>query len=201
MARVSIFSGALLVVSALAARAADAPAPVPSPLPTFALAPAPTSTRQSPWTGFYVGSEVFAVSRKGAKGLVGGGVYAGYNHEFANRVVLGVQAGTGFAPYSFSRSPLKGFDYATANVKVGYDMGRWMPYVTTGVVLTKPVGTPGPGYVSAADSASDLFNSSHDVKAAATVGAGVDYAVTSNLRVGVSASVGNTRGLLAAPGW
>jgi opacity protein-like surface antigen len=201
MTRVWICTGALLALSALSAHAADAPAPVPLALPTFALAPAPTSTNESPWTGFYVGSEMFAISRKGAKGLVGGGVYAGYNHEFANRVVLGVQAGTGFAPYSFSHSPLKGFDYATANVKVGYDMGRWMPYVTTGIVLTKPVGTPGPGYVSAADSASDLFNSSRDVKAAATVGAGVEYAVTNNFHVGVSASVGNARSLLAPPGW
>ena len=56
----------------------------------------PPST--SPWSGFYVGSEISALSRKGAKGLVGGAALLGFNHEFDDKVVLGIETSGGFMP-------------------------------------------------------------------------------------------------------
>ena len=47
-------------------------------LPTLALN---SQQALSPWTGLYAGTEVFAISRKGSKGLVGGGAFIGYNRE------------------------------------------------------------------------------------------------------------------------
>jgi opacity protein-like surface antigen len=160
-------------------------------LPTFALDPQPVP---SPWTGFYVGSDVFAAARKGSKGLFGGGLVAGYNRELPNNFVVGIDVKTGFAPYSFQHSPNKGVDFGSANVKLGYDMGRFMPYVTTGVTLAKPSG----GYSNPADSAGNLFSSSTDLKAAATFGAGVDYAITDNLHLGlgVSAATGPAKSFI-----
>ncbi|MFI5013534.1 MAG: outer membrane protein [Hyphomicrobiales bacterium] len=180
-----------------AARADDpATDPATPKLPTFALDPQPLSP--SPWSGFYAGSELFAVGGKGTKGLVGGGVFAGYNREFDNKVVIGVQASTGLTTGSF-RSRFVGYDFAATSVKLGYDMGRLMPFLTAGVALAKPNIRGGPGYAGASDSLNDLFNSRSDVRVFGTVGAGFDYAITNNLSVGlaVSAGTGPAHGLVA----
>ena len=166
-------------------------------LPTLALDPQPPS---SIWNGLYVGTEIVGVSsrgfgRKGAHGGFGGAILAGYDHEFANNIVLGVQASAGYMPLAFPFGRARGYNYAATDVKVGYDMGRWMPYLTTGVVLAKPNTGPGMGYI-ASDSVNDLINGTANLKAAARVGAGVEYAITNTLHVGVAVSFARDQGLL-----
>ncbi len=156
-------------------------------LPILALDPQPAP---SIWSGFHVGTEVFAISgSRGVKGGFGGAVEAGYDHEFANNIVLGVEGSTGFTPYHLLNSRVRGFDYAAVDAKLGYDMGRLMPFVTAGVVLAKPNTGPGLGSFAADQSFNNLFNNSSGLKGAATVGAGVEYAVTNNLHVSVAVSV------------
>lgn len=172
---------ALAMLCALSAHAEDLAAPA---LPMLALdPPAP-----SPWSGLYVGSEMFAISQKGTKGLVGGGAFVGYNHEFTNNWVVGIEGSTGFAPSCFQCSPFGGYNYAATNVKIGYDMGRWMPFVTAGVALAKPNIGFGAGFSNAANSVNNLLNTPSSLRAFGSVGAGVDYAVTDKLTVGVSVS-------------
>jgi outer membrane immunogenic protein len=173
-------------------------------LPTFALeqspmpSPGATSPATSPWTGLHVGTEVFAVSGKGVKGGVGGALVAGYDRELPNNFVIGIDFATGYAPSVFRNGPYKGFDYAATTAKVGYDMGRLMPFVTTSFAIARPNITSG-GYLGATESANDLFNSSSRLQGAASVGAGFDYAVTDNLHMGLAVSVGTSRGGLVAP--
>ena len=163
-------------------------------LPTLALDPA---SPQSIWTGLYAGSQVFVLSRKGQHAGVGGEVYAGYDREFANNVVLGVQASTGYSPAFFAHGPVKGFNYAATDVKVGYDMGRWEPYLTIGVVLAKPNVRPG-GIDLGPEAVNHLFdNAGGSLEAAGRVGVGVNYAVTNNLHVGLSVSVSKGDGFIA----
>lgn len=161
-------------------------------LPTLALDPAP---QPSIWNGLYVGTEVVAVSRKGSKGLFGGGVDAGYDREFANHIVLGLRGSTGFMPGWSSRSTFKGLDYAATDVRIGYDMGRVLPFVTAGLALAKPHFGPGVGYLGT-ESFNTLINGSNDLHALTRVGAGVDIALTSTLTVGVAVSMVNGRGPL-----
>jgi high affinity Mn2+ porin len=107
------------------------------------------------WTGFYVGGHFgygFAslgpdtnpLPLQGAllphstTGLIGG-YQMGYNRELANRIVLGVEADASFTsppdapaltPAPFNTT----LDYVgTVRGRVGYAVGRWMPYVTGGV--------------------------------------------------------------------
>jgi len=170
-----------------------------SQLPFLALAPPAAPTEPSRWSGFYVGSEMFAISGSGAlKGGVGGAADFGYNHEFSNKVVFGVDAAIGYAPAFLRNSPYSGFDLAAVNVKAGYDMGRLMPYVTTGIILEKPHTSLAAGYTGASDAVNGLFTGSSDLKAAGTVGAGFNYAVTDKLSVGmdVGVSAGRNPGLL-----
>jgi outer membrane immunogenic protein len=167
-------------------------------LPTFALEQPSVPSTTSPWTGFHMGTELFGFSGKGVKGGVGGGLFAGYSRELPNNFVIGIDVATGYAPFAFRYGPYKGFDYAATTAKVGYDMGRFMPFMTTSFVVARP-NTASGGYLGATESANDLFNSSSRLQGAATVGAGFDYAVTDKLHVGLAVSVGASRGGLVAP--
>ena len=194
-----------LCAAAAVARADDDVAPTPaqtSALPSLALDPqggpqeAPQSgnaKQPSLWSGLYVGTDVFAVGGKGVRGGVGGGGYVGYNHEFANNVVVGIEAGAGYAP-SLSKFGPRGFDYASTDVKIGYDMGRLMPFVTMGVDLAKPTGIGNRGFTSTSDSVNDLFDSKGNVKSLTSVGAGFNYAITNNVTMGVEVNVVQSHG-------
>jgi len=178
----------LFCSSGVAARADDAL----SSLPLMALEPPASPATPSAWSGFYVGSEVFAISGsgRGMKGGVGGAADFGYNHEFNNNIVLGVEEKVGYAPSLFRNSHYSGFDFSITNVKVGYDMGQFMPYVTMGGVLEKPHTTGlGAGYMGASDAVNGLFSGSSELRGAGAVGVGFDYAITNNLKMGFSATV------------
>jgi opacity protein-like surface antigen len=177
---------AVCAISA-SAWADDATAPT---LPSLALNPPATS----PWTGFYVGSEFMAAFAKGSKPGFGGAGFAGYNHEFDNNLVLGVQATAGYAPFLFGQGPYRGFNYAETSVKAGYDMGRFMPYVTAGVGFAKAQSFGVPAYTGAANSMNELFSSGGDLHAVGMVGAGFDYAVTNNLTFGMEVRANAGRG-------
>jgi high affinity Mn2+ porin len=143
-----IVAGAALGALALdgAATAADLPLKAPAAAPIYN------------WTGFYVGGHfgygggslgpntnplplqgvLFPYSTTG----VIGGYQVGYNRQFANRVVLGVEADATFSsPLDQSaqgRMPPVPFnttlDYvASVRGRAGYAFGRWMPYVTGGL--------------------------------------------------------------------
>ena len=187
-----------LAVQALAvqARAQETHSPA---LPLFATAPGLATKAPSFWQGFYAGTELFAISRKGAKGQTGGGGYIGYNHPFTNNVVVGLKAGAGYAPSLYQRSGVSGFDYASTSVKLGYDLGRLMPYVTAGAVIARPTSFGG-GFGSTSESINSLTGPGGGAKTFATIGAGFDYALTSKITVGVGVSAGNGRGLLAPAG-
>ena len=198
-----------LCAAAGVARADDvAPTPAATPgLPSLALDPegGPTEAPQSGnakqpslWSGLYVGTDVFAIGGKGVRGGVGGGGYAGYNHEFPNKVIVGIEAGAGYAPSLYKFGP-RGFDYASTDVSIGYDMGRLMPFVTMGVDLLKPTGIGNRGFTSTSDSLNDLFDSSGKLNSLTTVGAGFNYAFSNNLSMGLEVSVTNGRGFWAAP--
>jgi opacity protein-like surface antigen len=161
--------------------------------PSFGLPPT------SPWSGFYVGSEISALSRKGAKGLVGGSGFLGYNNEFNNKVVLGIETSGGFMPTLLSHGRAPGFDFAATTVKLGYDMGRLMPFVTAGVSLAKPQVDRGLGFVNASESVNNLFSSPSHVTTFGTIGAGFDYALTNNLSVGLAVSANKGGGFRSWP--
>jgi outer membrane immunogenic protein len=190
-----VLAFALLCGLGLSARADEAV----TSLPTFALnPPALTTPAPSPWSGLYVGTEVFGISGSGGmKGGVGGDTTFGYNHEFSNNVVVGIEGAVGYMPSLFRNSRYTGFDIAAANVKVGYDMGQFMPYMTMGGILAKPHTTGlAAGYTGTSDAVNGLFSGSSDLKGAGSVGVGFDYAVTNNLKMGFSASV-----IRGAPGF
>lgn len=183
----------LLIVSAVcapgpAARAADLSAPS---LPMLAADP----PGASPWTGLYAGTQVFAIGGSHIKGLVGGGAYVGYDHEFANRVVFGIEASSGAARGPVGYGGFNGFNYAGTAVKVGYDMGRVMPYAFAGLDLAKPTFRGNGGFTGGGDGLNGLFSgSSRKLSSFTTVGAGVDYKLTDRITLGVAVGSVQSRG-------
>jgi opacity protein-like surface antigen len=171
---------AVLAALPAAAFAADLPT-LPS---TAAAQPA-----EPDWSGFYIGSGVSLSTLRGAKGQIGGDIFAGYDHVFSNGVVLGVQFDTGYDPWMLPNHT-RGFDFATGSVKLGYEMGRFTPYVTAGVGLAKATNF-GSGLPNADNSINALFSGPGAVQPIGSVGVGIDYAVTNNLHVGVGAYVVN----------
>lgn len=175
---------AVLVAAAVPASAAEVLAVQPAPAPSI-------------WAGWHVGTEVVAVSGGwGTRGGFGAAVDVGYDRAFANHLVLGVEGATGYTPFSFANSR-HGFDFARLDGQLGYDMGRVMPFVTAGVVVLKPDLRLRSGSLNAGESLNALVNGTANAQAAATVGAGVDYALTNNLHVGVAVSVTQVPALLA----
>lgn len=158
-------------------------------VPTLALEPAPTP---SIWHGLSVGAEVLAVSSRHGGGF-GGDVFAGYDRAFANGVVLGIRGSTGVLPAWGDGHLVKRFDFAATDIRVGYAMGRLTPYVTAGVALARPrlgagLDAPGDGTLNA------VLNGAGETRTLGRVGAGVDYALTDRLTIGVAVQAIEGRG-------
>jgi high affinity Mn2+ porin len=123
-------------------------------LPTSLPVKAPALQAVYDWTGFYVGGHFgYGGASLGSgtnplplqgvlfphstTGLIGG-FEIGYNREFTNHVVLGVEADASFTspvddpavvPAPFNTT----LDYVgTVRGRIGYAFGRWMPFVTGG---------------------------------------------------------------------
>lgn len=158
----------------------------PKPLPSLALDPLP---EPSPWHGLWVGTDIVAAARKGQKGFIGGDVTVGYDRVFANNVILGFNAATGVAPGFYGIGPIRGYDFASAGGRIGYVMGRWTPYVASDLVLARPNSRAG-GLFNGGDAINGVLNGSDALAVGGHVGAGFDYALTSDTSIGLGIAVG-----------
>lgn len=154
------------------------------------------------WSGIYVGAAIgYAWGDSPFENRTGdyvartdydpdgvfGGVYAGYNHQFANNVVLGLDADInaanlegGGGPYYDDIGPQAGIDvYSKMNwngavrLRAGYAMDRFLPYVAGGLSFG--------GYRFDLYGDDVLVFSQKETMVGWNVGAGVEYAATDNL--------------------
>lgn len=125
---------------------------------------------------------------KGDGGIYGAAI--GYNWEFNNGVVvgaeLGIRSGTklddGGAFAIYNNTTETSLQYlGTAKARLGYDAGRWMPYVTAGVATGKMTSTQiySPPALTATKWKSSKQATGY------VVGAGVDYRVSKHVVIGV----------------
>jgi outer membrane immunogenic protein len=136
------------------------------------------------WTGFYVGIEggadfinnrvydgVSTVNNDSTAGLLGGVV--GYNYEFPNKFVLGLEGDAG-GVLGAKKTHINGYNdnsyFADVRARLGYAFAeRTLLYVAGGVAF----GDVKSGWVNGASYTDD--------RVGWTIGAGVDYAFTNNL--------------------
>lgn len=125
---------AALLVAGPGAKAADIARPLAAPP---AVVPAPVFS----WTGFYIGGHAGYGWSSGSDGVgaidtsgVLGGGQAGYNYQFANNLVVGLEADLSAADLSGRLGGVSTSVDTLGSVRgrLGYAAGRFMPYVTGG---------------------------------------------------------------------
>ncbi|MBL8580265.1 MAG: porin family protein [Mesorhizobium sp.] len=180
----------LLLATSFGAMAADAVV-IESP-PEVIVAPVFN------WTGAYIGGQVgylwgdgdyvdsdLNYATSGPDGWLGG-VYVGYNYQFTNNVVLGVDADFAWTgaddsvtAFDVVGAPIGTLDSdldwtGAARLRLGYAVDRFLPYIAGGVAFGKLSH-------SAYDDTGLLISTDDDTSVGWTLGAGLEYAFTDNL--------------------
>ncbi|QTL02308.1 porin family protein [Aquabacter sp. L1I39] len=170
-----LVSGALLgAMVAAPAMAADLAKPQSYPVKAQVAAPAPVFS----WTGFYIGANAGYAwgSGKGAADYYGvspdgwfGGGQVGYNYQFQNNMLVGVEADLQGSDISGSANNVNSkLDYfGTVRARLGYAYDRFLPYVTGGLAYGK-------------NTINDFGYSDSNTHVGWTVGGGLEYAITNN---------------------
>lgn len=160
------------------------------------------------WTGLYIGGHfgcgwvrqnIERITVEDGEDPVGGigtngdgcfgGGQIGYNYQFPNNVVLGIEADASWGSLKSSGSAPEGdeelipFDqklksFGTVRGRLGYAFGQWLPYVTGGWAWGRNKLT-----VYAFDD--DLITSDTRTHSGWTVGAGLEYLINRNWSVKV----------------
>jgi outer membrane immunogenic protein len=161
---------------------AEGPVAMPTSAP---VAVTPQAAPSGDWTGFYLGGQLsygqlgyeLDDGDAGEADLGGaqGGLHAGYMHDFG-RIVAGAELAHDWADLEADDEDEVTFDAGAelesvtrAGVRVGYDAGRVLPYVTG-------------GYAQASFS-EELASTGEDNADGYYFGGGVEYAVTESFSV------------------
>jgi outer membrane immunogenic protein len=149
------------------------------------------------WTGGYIGGQVGYLWGEGdaSSPTLGdseiepdgwlGGVYVGYNYQFTNNVVLGIDADFAWTGADDESTIfLAGVDNGTleteldwegaVRARLGYAVDRFLPYVAGGVAFGRLSG-------EAFDLAGVSLGSDDETNTGWTLGVGLEYAFTDNI--------------------
>ena len=184
-----LLASTVALVAATGAKAADAvieQEPVP-----VVIAPSFT------WSGAYIGGQIgygwgksnfdgdiYSYGDVKPDGFLGG-IYAGYNFDLGNNIVLGIDGDVTYNDVSKGIDVYDGDiavgDFETklrwsgaVRARVGYAIDRFLPYIAGGVAF---------GDVKNSGSIRDIGFSESKTLTGWTAGAGIDYAATDNLIV------------------
>lgn len=156
---------------------------------------APPFERHFDWTGLYVGGHsgygwggfgpgTNPLPQQGVlfphsvTGLIGG-YQAGYNWQFSNRWVVGVEADVSFtSPLDLPKLTPAPFnttlDYVgTARGRIGYAFGTWLPYVTGGAAF-------GRTHIDLNNADGDIVGTKARMHLGWVAGAGLEFAIGGN---------------------
>lgn len=148
------------------------------------------------WTGAYVGGQIGYLWGDGDFDSLGGdatiepdgwlaGLYAGYNYQMDNNIVLGADADFAWSGADDSSTtsdaigPTGTVDTemkweGALRARLGYSVDRFLPYIAGGVAFGKMK-------TSVYDVAGDSVGSDSDTNVGWTLGVGLDYAITDQI--------------------
>jgi opacity protein-like surface antigen len=136
--RTSMLAAPLVLVGGMASAGGlsePVAAPAPTPMP---VAPAPMMTGTD-WTGFYAGGQIGygqldsdAITDPSDPSGAIYGVHAGYNYDLGS-IVLGGELDFDGTSIETDVPATEVESIARAKLRLGYDAGLFMPYVTAGV--------------------------------------------------------------------
>lgn len=165
----TLATAVILAGAVLPAAAANLSPPPPSPAMPTAI-PAYVFSWTGPYAGLTTGYRWSDVKPGGDANSFVGGVYGGYNYQFGNGVVAGIEADV---LYGNGRDRDLGFTLrqdweGSARARVGYAMDRFLPFITGGIAFTGV-------------DASAAAGKSSKTLTGWTAGAGLEYALTDNI--------------------
>ncbi|MDB5593172.1 MAG: porin family protein [Hyphomicrobiales bacterium] len=111
------------------------------------------------------------------------GAFAGYNHQFSNNVVAGLESDVNWANVSGGSTDSSGIAYSnkmnwfgSVRGRLGYAIGRALVFATGGVAFAGVDHT-----INDTPGTTTGLISFHDTQSGWTAGAGAEYAITDNL--------------------
>ena len=122
-------------------------------------------------------------------GMPGQGANAA-TYRIGKDLLLGVSQTSGSPALSSLAGAPAGFDFSSTSVKLGFDMGRLTPFVTTTLSSFKASALP--GLSSGFNTTGDLM-AGQAARTGVSAGAGFNFAVSDSLHLSVGASVGTGR--------
>ncbi|MBA8837073.1 outer membrane protein [Ochrobactrum sp. RH2CCR150] len=149
------------------------------------------------WSGGYIGGQVgYGFGKTKFSPMIGdlrprgflGGIYAGYNFDVGNNVILGIDGD--FSGAEINRTGIGSDPTTTASVKtdlqwsgairprIGYAINRFMPYIAGGVAFGSIKDTLS---VTSTNPSSQRSLTQKKTQTGWTIGGGVDYAATDNV--------------------
>ncbi len=182
---------AMLLILALPAKAAEWQSYTfagPTAAPFFAGS-APSGTTGS--------NKLFGAPAFNSAGVFANNTTTGFTGKLDRideKLLLGVQSSSGTMPFALSGTPLRGLDYNATTVKLGYDMGKFTPFVSTSIVSAKPAFGLGTGFASPFETNTNLQNPAFNARTGASVGAGFNYEVTNSFNIRAGVTIGNNPG-------
>lgn len=195
--------------------------------------PAPIAVPIFSWTGAYLGvnggygwghtrdTNNPAADKKDIDGGFGG-ITAGYNYQFSNNIVLGIEGDIVFGdisngwhdPNQFSgyHTEDKVTTFGTLRARLGYAVDHWMIYGTGGLAVGRTKHTLGcdAGLVAAgvgscaSNPAREFEDSGSDTAIGYSLGAGVEYAINNHWTVKteyIYTDLGKSKVTLTDPGF
>lgn len=138
-----------LIMAGSFATAGGLAEPVETVAPTPVVTPAPAPMMGSDWTGFYAGAQLgygqLDPSLTGTDpaepdGAVYG-VHAGYMYDLGS-IVLGAELDYDATNIEFDTPASELESVARAKLRVGYDAGAFLPYLTAGAARATTSGAP-----------------------------------------------------------
>jgi outer membrane immunogenic protein len=160
------------------------------------------------WTGFYAGvhggygwgrfeaDDIGPQSDYSPDGWLGGG-QIGFNYQFANQVVLGVEADAAFADlkdsatdridifppdiYVTVNAESKIDAFGTVRGRIGYAADRFLPYVTGGFAWANVTYSVDSTFVSGGTSTPNGGGSGSETATGWVLGGGLEYAITEHI--------------------
>ncbi|MBE0414586.1 outer membrane beta-barrel protein [Yoonia sp.] len=144
--RTAAFALPLIMAGGIAA-AGGLSAPIETVAPTPVAAPAPAPMRGSDWTGFYAGAQLGYGELEADAGVLTPsdpngaiyGVHAGYMYDLGS-IVLGAELDFDGTNIDVDTPALELDSIFRAKLRVGYDAGAFLPYLTAGYVEAETSG-------------------------------------------------------------
>ena len=119
--------------------------------------------------------------------------YADKLDRIDDKLLFGIETSSGRSTSLFASLPYRGFDYSSSEIKLGYDLGGFTPYVSGSVTNVKPLWNAQSNFASPFEQGLAAQNPAFAASTSANIGAGFNYQAGANTSFSLGVTAGNAR--------